>query len=323
MKSRLRTPGKSGLRRLAVLALCLLATTAIQAANRGGLRTNYAKIVVDNLPIGHSISLTKLASLPLVVGNNFDAPISVTITSRTPTAPREGYEAIPDSSWVEPEVTTVELAAGAETNLDIVLHIPNDHYLFGRKFQADIVIHSSRDGEGGGVVFSYELAGNLLFSIAPTANDEALAQAMATPLNAAYSLSPPRVDIFEVEPGDRVQVIGDSGGPVQLRNDSKDAQTFVLQSIDPGTTQFTPDPGSQYLGTADDVAIPVDTLNLAPHETKALNLSVIVPQNANLHKGPLLYLVAVKNGQTQTVEQYVKIYLWAGQRPPKPDLGRF
>lgn len=307
---------------LAALALTTAATLAGTEKSRGGLRTNYSKIVIDNLPIGHAISMTQLANLPLVVGNNFDTPISVSITPKIPGAPRQGYEAIPDAGWLEPEATTVTIPPGEERKIDVVLNLPDDHYLFGRRFQVDLAIVSARNAEQGGVAFAYELTGSLMFSIAPVANDEALRLATTQPLNAAYNLSPPRVDIYNVTPGDKINVVDELGEPVTLTNDSEQPQQFVLKSVDPATTPFTPDPGSRFPGTVSDVAIAVAKLDLAPRESRPLMMAVNVPPTADLKSGPLLYLVSVKTGDAQTVEQFVKVYLWAGERPPKQELGK-
>jgi hypothetical protein len=302
-------------------ALALATTLHAAEKSRGGLRTNYAKIVLENLPIGHAISMTKLANLPLVVGNNFDTPVSISISPRAPTALRPGYEAIPDATWVQLETTTVQVGPGEERAIDVLLHLPNDHYLYGRRFQVDIAVSSSRDSDGGGVTFAYELTGSLLFSIAPVANDDAFRMAQAAPLNAAYKLSPPRVDVYNVTPGAKINITDANGEPVTLTNGSDLPQRFLLQSIDPATTAYTPDPGSRFVGAATDVAIAASQLDIGPGESKPLFITVQVPEVVSLKEGPLVYLVAVRSGTHQTVEQYVKVYLWAGARPPKQELG--
>ena len=292
-----------------------LVLSAGAAQDKGGIRMNYSRIAVDNLPIGHTVSMKQLVNLPLKIGNRFEVPIEATITIRPPVTPLAGYERIPDTNWVHPGSCTVEVPAQGEAELDVEIMVPNDEALLGRRFHADVIIKTGGNRNIKGFRTGYELTGNLLFSVAPQRNEKALQAALEHPVDAAFLLDPPRVDLFEVQAGQTVVVQAPDQKSVRLLNESKSRQTYTLEPVPAKRAAYRPDAGSQANVALDAVQLAWTECSLDSGAATNLAVSIHVPATTDFQKGPLLYLVAVRNGQTRGIEQYLKIYLW---NEPKP-----
>jgi hypothetical protein len=288
---------------------------AVNAAHaQGGLRMNYSRIAVDNLPIGHAVSMKRLANLPLKVGNNYDFPIEVQVSIRYPATLRPDYEPVPDTNWVRPEWHAVEVEPGAEREMDMVIMLPDDEGLHGRRFQADV--HVLTVGKRGvrGVRTGYEITGNLLFSVAPERNDVALHAALENPADGAFVLDPPRVDVFGAAPGLLMPILARGKNPVRLVNGSSETQTYEFEAVPLERSAYNADFGSQPMDPRG-LLLPMSSCTLNSSGGTNLEFAVQVPADADFGKGPLLYLVAVRNGVLRSVEQYLKVYLWPGAEP--------
>jgi len=191
---------------LSLPGITLAGSTGTAVAERkGGLKTNYAKIVVANLPIGQTVSMTKIANQPMLIGSNYDAAVHITVRAEAPKEPKDGYSPIPDPAWIVIEPNEVTLQANASTQLDVKIILPNDEKLFGKKYVCNIVLHTGGDPNSKGISFGTEITGLFMFSIAPGRNEAGLDAALKNPANAAYEIVPPVVVVADVKPGQKNQ----------------------------------------------------------------------------------------------------------------------
>jgi hypothetical protein len=105
-----------------------------------GLRTTFGQVYVENLQIGMTYSLDKLIHLPLRIVNESDAEVKLDLSVIAPPngGLKKGFEPIPNLNWIKLEQDHLTAAPMHEAVTDIVISIPNDPKLLGRKFQVDI-----------------------------------------------------------------------------------------------------------------------------------------------------------------------------------------
>lgn len=302
------------------LGVVLCMAYSVSAA-QSGLKTNYTKFIADNLPIGHTLSMKKIANAPLMVGSNYDVPVIITIQPKLPKKLQPGYEAIPDPSWIRIEADTVTVPANSSVELDVMVSIPDDPKYFGKKYQCDLNIYTGGDAEVRGMFrYGFQITGMFLFSVAPGRNEEALASAMQSPANAQYTITPPQVVLWNVKAGQTVEVKSQENKWLELANTSRKKQTYRLASVNPADTGFSIFEGSHFSGNTDDVIIAKDEITLGPGGKRPLQLKIKVPSNADFTTGPLVYLVAVKTGDIQGgVTRYIAIYLYETAEMKMPD----
>ena len=132
--------GINRLRALFIVGFFSVFAVAPVAASDVGLRTPFGEVIVRNLKIGQTYSLYKLVNLPLRLVNTGDSPLDLRIdTIQTPSSEvKVGYDAIPSTGWVRVDRSSMTIGPNREGTTDVIISIPNDASLLGRRFQADI-----------------------------------------------------------------------------------------------------------------------------------------------------------------------------------------
>lgn len=126
-----------------------------------GLRTTFVKVMVRDLMIGKTYNITEINRKPLAVKNTGKGTIALKIEPLRP-RPHEldkGYEPIPDISWLKIKQGLFEIKANEEAMTDVIISIPEDECLLGKKYQAFVW----SKGIGGSI--GVGLKGKVLFSI--------------------------------------------------------------------------------------------------------------------------------------------------------------
>lgn len=142
------------------LSVCLLCLPLSLYAS--GLSTTFGEVKVENLKIGREYSMEEAVEFPLRVKNTSSEEIELKIEVLYPkdTELKEGYQTIPDISWIALKQDYFILGPGGEARTDVVIKVPDDESLFGKKYQ--VYLWSRTIGRSLGV----GLKSRLLFTIA-------------------------------------------------------------------------------------------------------------------------------------------------------------
>src|SRR3989339_1621939 len=106
------------------LVWCLLLVRQSYA----GVTAIFGDFILENLPIGESLNLRALKSVPFIIVNKGDVPVDGTIEVMVPTQKKlkEGYEPIPDPEWIKVVPNKMRLGPGERGVSDVIINIPND-----------------------------------------------------------------------------------------------------------------------------------------------------------------------------------------------------
>lgn len=109
---------------------------------RRGLSSNFVETLVEGIPVG---TRYVLASRPVDATNTGDYVMDVRFDAAVPqpVEMRAGYEPIPDAAWVSFEPRTFVLAPRQTATGKMVLYIPDDPSLVGKRFQVMLSLHGS------------------------------------------------------------------------------------------------------------------------------------------------------------------------------------
>src|SRR6185503_5788366 len=179
-------------RLLATIGLLSLA----QPVFAGGLSCSVGEVVIENLKIGQRYSLKTLANLPLTLTNTSDHAVRVAIQPMVPDSSelRQGAEALPSVSWASAKPDTLEFAPKEMKSAELILEIPDDESLFGRKFQAMFWSHTlPRAGE----LLAYGLKSRVIFTIDTSREDEGVKHEG----DLSLTLQPSQIDIRRATAG--------------------------------------------------------------------------------------------------------------------------
>jgi hypothetical protein len=129
---------------LACAVILLLSSTIVYA---GGLSTKFVEVTLDKLELGKIYSVKETTGKTLVITNTTqDQTVDIEIEPEAPVDYNlvEGYEPIPDLSSVMVEKSYfTDVGPGKEAETDILMSIPNDEALYGKKYQVYIYSHTA------------------------------------------------------------------------------------------------------------------------------------------------------------------------------------
>ncbi|MDI6704471.1 MAG: hypothetical protein QME40_07365 [bacterium] len=192
----------------------------LESVEARGLRTHFSEVVIENLRIGHSYSVKGIANLPLCVTNTSNRSVILKIEALAPCKEelREGYEAIPDISWIGFEKDLFELEEGEEAVTDVIISIPDSEEYLGKRYQAWIWSHTIGPG-----MIGVGLKSRILFSIAKE-KEEAIKKDL--------SILPTEIYTGEIKIGE-VFDVKEKGDGIILRvsNLGEGEKTFMIEPI--------------------------------------------------------------------------------------------
>lgn len=140
------------MRRRRPTAACLAVLLAgAQAARALSLRSTRAEAFLGEHRPGGRVSYARELGEPLGVENAGDEPARVELSLSIPPPERvaDGYEPLPEGSWVRLDRTSHALEPGERGGTDVVVSLPRDARLEGRQFQFDSLIRGRAEGGGG------------------------------------------------------------------------------------------------------------------------------------------------------------------------------
>ncbi|MBN1384568.1 MAG: hypothetical protein JW983_06810 [Elusimicrobia bacterium] len=133
----------------------------------GGIATTFVNVSADDLLINTTYNLTVSHGYPLKVINKSSDLREISIAVKVPQKEdvKEGYEPIPDLNWVYITPEIYELGANQTGLSDVILIIPKDKKLRGRKFQVNLEVTGSSKKKKGGMTIIPSLLTKLRFSV--------------------------------------------------------------------------------------------------------------------------------------------------------------
>ncbi|MBV9080045.1 MAG: hypothetical protein JO102_02880, partial [Elusimicrobia bacterium] len=145
-------------------------------SRKPGIRTEFGDVQIDNLGIGRTYNLRDLAGTPLKVTNtgpdSVNLVMSVEIPKPDTIAPQRrelGFKPVPSLDWVSLGRSQFIVPPGDSAYTDVIIKIPDDPSLYGKKFQADIYSRTT----GGDAFLHLGVWSHLQMSIVRSPEDQA------------------------------------------------------------------------------------------------------------------------------------------------------
>lgn len=278
------------LRRLAAAA-ALLATSALQAQANAGLRSTFGEVRVRHLKIGQTYSLFQVLNLPLRIVNtgSDSAEISIETVPVTDDLLKD-YEPTPTADWLRIAQSTFTVAPNREIATDLIVTIPNDTKLLGRRFQADIWSHTM-----GMSAFLVGIQSRLLIEVdsTPPTEEELKKKFVNESLsNLDFTISPINSEVSDVPLGRTVDLRKERKLVIKVVNPNDAPLNFRVRSIPqwesaiPIPTGFDPAPNPAWLSVDHDV------IKVEGNSISQLGLSLNIPDSDTLNDRHFIFLVS-------------------------------
>lgn len=286
------------------LLATIVALSVTQPALAGGLRCSLGEVVIENLKIGQRYSLDSLAHLPLSLTNTSAHPVRVAIDPMIPDSSelRQGAEAIPALGWASATPETLELAANETKSAELILEIPDDEGLFGRKFQAVFWSHTlPRAGD----MLAYGIKSRVIFSIDRSREDEGVKPTG----DLSLSLLPAQAELGRLTPGREYRLEEALREPLIVRNTSDRVVQVEVRALSLGDAGIRPEAGCADLLGSGTVALSPSSFSLEPGEERTVEGTLSLLRRARPKGKDLMCVIAAAVTDRDVKTQiYSRIY---------------
>jgi len=265
-----------------------------------GIALRFTDITLEMVGPGASFNLRTLRNLPLVVINqDSERPINVAVEVDLPNAQemKNGYEPIPNPSWIQIVPNRFKLGPKASASSDVLITIPDDPKLIGHHYEAIIWAHTEgtrNRADSGGIVFETGLRSRVRMSIGtmgPASLQKEKALNKLSTINTNFSISPD--NLYVAEP---IAL----GHPVDLKMERRASFKAINQSDDPVKLHFAsvpPDPNvSPQAGYVDApdykwFSVQPSTVPLNGNSIKELRLTINVPDKPEYRNKKYMFIM--------------------------------
>jgi hypothetical protein len=280
----------------------------------GGLSSPNAAMYISNLKIGQEYSLKQLLGYPFSVTYKGKFPVDLRIELIKPTTTtNDGYEPIPDLSWIQLQKTEFSLDPGETAETDIIIKIPNDESLLGKKFHVSISPATSapKGDNRAWLAFAVGLVCKLYLSIAPKPPTTEEIRELQKKRLSGYldvSVSPNRIFIYDLEPNKKYDLTKQFNEVIKIINATSQNVFVETESVLPSTRGIFLTDGQQELPKPELLVVKPKKDKLKPDSVKSYKLFLdtkgLEPDKTYL----AVVKVSLKNERLD-VNHYVKVYI--------------
>jgi hypothetical protein len=264
-----------------------------------GLSMRFVDITLENVEPGTTANLRVIRNLPLVLANQ-DAVhgTDVVVESVVPDAHemKDGYEPIPDPTWIQIVPNRFHLGPKASASSDVIVQIPNDPKLMGKHYEAIIWAHTDprkNAAPGTGVLIQAGLRSRIRISIGtmgPAALQKEKALKKLATINTNFSINPDNTFAQDVAVGTKVDLKASKKISLKIVNQSDDPIKLKLAAIQPDEN-IMPQSGYAYAPDPKWLTVSPGTVTVEGNAIKEIKLNVSIPDKPEYHGKKYMFLI--------------------------------
>jgi hypothetical protein len=280
----------------------------------GGIQTDFGDVQIDNLGIGRTYNLRDLAGTPLKVTNTGADTVNLVMSVQIPPEQmimpfrREaGFKPIPTPDWVTLSQTQFIVPSGESAYSDVVINVPNDPALYGKKFQASIYSRTAGDGINVGVW------SHLMMTIAPSPEAQKEIEQnrkRGTVGNMDYTLLPDKLAVPSASLGRAMDLKKELKRTIMLANSGETAIRLRVKSVPVGDTPLSLQTG-YVAGNPEWLTVAQSEVTVDGAAFADPGLSLHLPKDPSLAGKKLMFVIRVAPADPEVVGVtfYGKLYV--------------
>jgi len=304
------------LKRLLLSGMSALLITPSWAQPAGGLRTNFGDVLIENLGIGRTYNLRDISGIPFKVTNTGADTVQLYIDVQIPTADailagrkEKGFKPIPSVNWVKLSRAQFIVPAKESAYTDVLIEIPNDPSLYGRKFQADI--YSRTQGKG---FLQLGLWSHLLITISPSGQAQSQAEkdlSHGVIGNLDYTLIPDKLVVENVPLGRKLDIFKEIKKTIKIANSGSDPVKLRVKVVPVGETPLSLQEGYEQPARLEWLTLKSDVFTVASDVFVDMGLVLNLPNDPTLKHKKLMFVLKVEPADPGVVGviYYGKVYV--------------
>ena len=304
-------------RLLTALAMLVLA----HPARAIGLRTQFGEVIVKNIKIGQTYSLYRLLNLPLRIVNTGDVEtdLKIEVIRIGADKMRPKYEPLGSLDWVRLAQSTFTVAPNREAVTDLIISVPNDPALLGRRFEADILTRTT-NARG---VYGVALLSRLMIHVdsTPPTEDELKKKFVDDNIaNLDFTVFPVNGAITGVAVGRPVDLRKEHKISIKLINPNETAVRFRMRSIPPWESEIPVPDGFEAPSDPKWLKSDAEFVKVEGNSIGEASFILTIP-NEDVHRGKNYFFVVSVEILEQKIPVRVFYRLLVGTEPVKKAAG--
>ncbi|MBU1077401.1 MAG: hypothetical protein KKH98_08925 [Spirochaetes bacterium] len=273
----------------------------------GGLKTSFAEVLLENLHIGKSYNIGKIANFPIEVFNTSPKRIQLTIKPVMPDKVKSGFEPIPDLGWITLSKTDFILDPDGSAKSDIIITIPDNKKYLGGKYEVNILSSGSKLGRKGMFGFEAALRSRLLFTVYKDKIDDT--GVLDKQVNLNFDVLPLKSVVSNIITGVRTD-LAEKGVILSIRNNNTDSFEYEIESLPIKDTvssipdDYIPCPDPQLLSFSD------VNIKVGPKQTKYVKMYLDFPDKDDYRNKKYMFIVSMRvRNKSITGNRYIRVYV--------------
>jgi len=305
-------------KKLTTTSLLSIALSIASMLNASTLSTNFADVYIDNLKIGGSYNLSQVANMPMWVGYRGDKPVDlkIDIVQPTPSELKDGYEQIPDPSWINVSRKTLSLLPDESETVDVTVTIPDDKKYLGKKYQAYVLIASRPPADSKNAVsITLALKGRIRFGIAQAEpSPEEIKEIKKQQLRATQGVMiiPEKfeVEFTSNEKQQKAKREITEYTPLKIINSSFEKVEIFIEPAEPDISGISL-PRNYSKGNTDELSFSKKNFTLKPDTVESIRIWLIRNNKTEYKEGEKIFYVLRLRIKSPTIEvtKFVRIYI--------------
>jgi hypothetical protein len=282
----------------------------------GGIRTDFGDVLIENLGIGKTYNLRDLAGMPMKVTNTGAGTIDLVMDVVVPTMSfisrerRElGFVPVPSPDWVSLTQSRFVVPSGETALTDVIIKIPNDPSLYGKKFQASI--YSRTVGKG---TIQLGVWSHLQMTIAQSAEtqskiEENRKHGFVGSMD--YTLLPDRIVILNCPLGRTLDVRKEIKKTIMIANSGDQPIDLRLRVIPLGDSPVTLQSGYTEAPNLSWLHLKSETYHVDGASFEDPGFTLAIPDKPEYHGKKYMFVIKVEpaNPDVLGVTYYGKLYV--------------
>ena len=232
---------------ISIMAIISLSSILVVRGEAGGIGTPFGKVIIENLTIGKTYSTSKASNLFLTVKNKSETETGLEMKVLKPLPGKklpEGYEPIPDTSWIRLEKYSFKVASGKEAKTDVIISIPEIKEYKGKKF---VVFILSRTTQG---MMRLGLESMLVLGISESDHQATLSSKGLEPDSVNFLIEPESFSASQIELNKRYELGNLDGRSLRITNmgqkEFKDLPSWIKKLLKFFRIKWNPEKGRKY-----------------------------------------------------------------------------
>jgi hypothetical protein len=269
------------------------------------ISTSFTEVTVQNLSIGKNYAIGQKVGRQLQVRNGGEDSIELKVEVLVPSKSelKEGYESIPDVSWIELEKDYFFVEPSKLAVTDVIVTVPSDKRYLGKKYQAYIWSHTI--GKGG-LPIALGLKSRLLLEISEKEMD--LSQEFAGKFD--FAVFPDEIVLENVSLGKVCDIKKMFGKVLEVKNSSHYPHIYEVKSISAKRAGVEIKDGYEDCPDPDFLTFDKSKFSLKGMRKNKVKMYVNFPKREECAGKKYVFIIRIRLLEEEfLLNRYLKIYL--------------